>query len=76
MAELKMPKIGQTTSEYKIVSWNVAVGDQVEKGDVLCEAESDKAVTDVESYSAGVVKELHFKVGDFVEVGQVFVTLE
>lgn len=76
MTELKMPKLGQTTTEYKIVAWKVAVGDKVEKGDVLCEAESDKAITDVESYAAGVVKQLHFAVDDYVEVGQVFVTLE
>lgn len=76
MTELKMPKLGQTTTEYKITSWNVAAGDSVDKGDVLCEAESDKAVTEVESYAAGVVKAIHFEVGDYVEVGQVFVTLE
>lgn len=76
MIELKMPKLGQTTTEYKITAWNVAVGDPVEKGDVLGEAESDKAVTEVESYTSGVVKAIHFQVGDFVEVGQVFMTLE
>lgn len=76
MTELKMPKLGQTTTEYKIVAWKVAVGDTVEKGDVLCEAESDKAITEVESYAAGVVKRLHFAPEDYVEVGQVFVTLE
>lgn len=76
MTEVKMPKIGQTTTEYKITSWKVNVGDTVGKGDILCEAESDKAITEVESYAAGVVKEILFKEEDYVEAGQVFIILD
>ena len=42
MQEIKMPSAGQTTDEATIVTVNVKVGDTVKRGDVLCEAETDK----------------------------------
>ena len=42
--EIKMPSAGQTTDEAKIVAINVKIGDTVKRGDVLVEAETDKAV--------------------------------
>ena len=53
MQEIKMPSAGQTTDEATIVTVNVKVGDTVKRGDVLCEAETDKAVLPVESFAAG-----------------------
>ena len=55
MQEIKMPSAGQTTDEATIVAVHVKVGDAVKRGDVLVEAETDKAVLPVESYAAGQV---------------------
>ena len=55
--EIKMPSAGQTTDEAKIVAINVKIGDTVKRGDVLVEAETDKAVLPVESFAAGEVLE-------------------
>ena len=41
--EIKMPSAGQTTDEAKIYEIHVKVGDTVQRGDVLMEAETDKA---------------------------------
>ena len=49
MQEIKMPSAGQTTDEATIVAVHVMVGDAVKRGDVLVEAETDKAVLPVES---------------------------
>ena len=54
MTEIKMPSAGQTTDEATITTVNVKVGDTVKRGDVLVEAETDKAVLPVESFAAGV----------------------
>lgn len=56
MAELiVMPKFGLTMTEGTIASWNVAVGDQISEGDILCEIETDKLTNEFESPKAGVL---------------------
>ena len=71
--EIKMPSAGQTTDEAKIVAVNVSVGDKVKRGDVLVEAETDKAILPVESFTAGQVLDVLVKVGDPVTAGSVLV---
>lgn len=73
--EIKMPGAGQTTDEAKIVAVNVKVGDVVKRGDVLVEAETDKAVLPVESFAAGHVLDILVAVGDTVDAGTVLVAV-
>ena len=73
--EIKMPSAGQTTDEAKIVAINVKVGDTVKRGDVLVEAETDKAVLPVESFAAGEVLDILVSVGDSVDAGTVLVAV-
>ena len=73
--EVKMPSAGQTTDEAKIVAVNVKVGDTVKRGDVLVEAETDKAVLPVESFAAGQVLDVLVAVGDTVTAGSVLVVV-
>lgn len=56
MAQLiVMPKFGLTMTEGTIASWNVAVGDAIAEGDILCEIETDKLTNEFESPKAGVL---------------------
>ena len=73
--EIKMPSAGQTTDEATIASVNVRVGDTVKRGDVLVEAETDKAVLPVESFAAGVVFDVLVAEGDKVNAGSVLVVV-
>lgn len=73
--EIKMPSAGQTTDEARIFAVNVKVGDTVKRGDVLLEAETDKAVLPVESYAAGVVLDVLVKEGDDVTAGTVLAVI-
>ena len=73
--EIKMPSAGQTTDEARIYTVNVKVGDTVKRGDVLLEAETDKAVLPVESYAAGEVLDVLVKEGDDVTAGSVLVVI-
>lgn len=73
--EIKMPSAGQTTDEAKIVAINVKIGDSVKRGDVLVEAETDKAVLPVESFAAGEVLDILVSVGDNVDAGTVLVAV-
>lgn len=69
MQIIKMPSAGQTTDEATIVSVNVKVGDTVKRGDVLVEAETDKAVLPVESFAAGEVLAVLVETGKIVTAG-------
>ncbi len=75
MTEIKMPSAGQTTDEARIVSVNVKVGDTVKRGDVLVEAETDKAVLPVESFASGKVLAVLVQEDSPVTKGTVLVVL-
>lgn len=75
MTEIKMPSAGQTTDEASIVSVNVKPGDTVKRGDVLCEAETDKAILPVESFANGTVLAVRVSEGDTVTAGTVLVVV-
>lgn len=69
--EIKMPSAGQTTDEALIAKWTVNIGDKVKRGDVLVEAETDKAVLPVESYAEGIVLDILVPEGESVDAGTV-----
>lgn len=75
MTEIKMPSAGQTTDEATIVAVHVKVGDTIKRGDVLCEAETDKAVLPVESFAAGTALAVLVNEGDTVTAGTVLVAV-
>lgn len=50
-----MPKPGQMTEECLLVAWHKQVGDEVHRGDILFEIETDKSNMDVESFDDGVL---------------------
>jgi pyruvate dehydrogenase E2 component (dihydrolipoamide acetyltransferase) len=50
-----MPKLSDTMEEGTILEWKKKDGDEVHKGDVLAEVESDKATFDLEAEDDGVL---------------------
>src|ERR1051325_949488 len=56
MAEvILMPRLSDTMTEGVIASWHKKIGDNVSKGDLLAEVETDKATMDLESYKDGTL---------------------
>jgi pyruvate dehydrogenase E2 component (dihydrolipoamide acetyltransferase) len=53
MADVNMPKLSDTMEEGTVLTWKAHEGDQVKRGDVLAEVESDKASFDLEAEAAG-----------------------
>ena len=53
MPDVNMPKLSDTMEEGTIVEWKKASGDEVHKGEVLAEVESDKATFDLEAEDDG-----------------------
>src|SRR5512141_2960909 len=70
MAEtVTMPKLGFDMAEGTLVRWVKLEGDNVNKGEVLAEIETDKATVEVESSYSGVVLQHLVGQGDVVPVG-------
>lgn len=70
MAEtISMPKLGFDMREGVLVRWVKNEGEEIKKGDVLAEIETDKATVEVESTASGIVRKLLASQGDAVPVG-------
>ena len=68
---VRMPDLGQTTEELRIVEWLKAEGDSVELGESLLEVETDKATLAVEAAVAGTLLKIVHGAGETVEAGSV-----
>ncbi len=68
---IKMPDLGTTVDEVRLVSWLVREGDVVKRGDPLAEIETDKAVSELESIAEGVVLKLVIAPDSMVGKGHV-----
>ena len=73
---VKLPDIGEGTTEAEIVGWLVNVGDTVDEEDPLAEVMTDKATVEIPSPVAGTVVALNGKVGEKLAVGSDLVVLE
>ena len=73
--EIKLPQLGQTMEEGTVVSCLVKVGDEVKKGDVIFEVETDKATLEMESPAEGFVKHIICEVGQTLEVNSLMMVL-
>jgi len=65
-----MPALEMAQETGKLVSWLKKEGEQVKKGDMLLEVETDKAVVEIEAQTDGVLAGVTAKTGDVVPVGQ------
>ena len=72
--EIVMPKTGLTNTENALDKWQVSEGEQVKKGQVLAEIESEKTTMPFESPEDGIIH-LVAGEGDTVPVGGVIAHL-
>lgn len=63
-----MPRLSDTMTEGVIASWAKNIGDDVKKGDLLAEIETDKATMELESYKNGKLLYQGAKAGDKIQV--------
>src|SRR5690554_1703054 len=70
MSEVTMPRLSDTMEEGELARWLKNVGDQVEKGDVIAEIETDKATMDLEAFESGVLEKQLVEEGTVVPIGQ------
>lgn len=75
MAEVSMPRLSDTMQEGTITRWLKKPGDEVKKGDIIAEVETDKANMEVESYDAGVLEQILVNEGETAPIGQTIAVL-
>ncbi len=65
---LKMPRLGLTMSEGRVVKWLKAEGDEIKAGEEYIEIESDKSVVAHEAPEDGYLLKIIAEEGDMVEI--------
>jgi pyruvate dehydrogenase E2 component (dihydrolipoamide acetyltransferase) len=73
--EVRLPQLGQTMEEGTIVECRVKVGDEIKKGDIIFDIETDKATLEMESPADGFVKHILANVGQTLPVGELLMVL-
>lgn len=75
MAEVNMPRLSDTMREGTITRWLKKPGDQVKRGDILAEVETDKANMEVEAYDSGLLERIVVQAGETAPIGQVIAVI-
>ncbi|MCA9830569.1 MAG: dihydrolipoamide acetyltransferase family protein [Dehalococcoidia bacterium] len=70
-----MPQMGADMTEGTLVRWLKQVGDQVNRGEIIAEIETDKATVELEAFEAGILRKHVVPEGETVPVGQVIAIL-
>src|SRR5438067_1142924 len=73
---VKLPDIGEGTTEAEIVKWHVTPGQEIREEDPLVDIMTDKATVEIPAPVAGTVVAIEGDVGEKRPVGSVLVTLD
>ena len=73
---VKVPDIGEGTTEAEIIKWHVTPGQEIREEDPLVDVMTDKATVEIPAPVAGTVVAVEGAVGEKRPVGSVLVTLD
>ena len=76
MADLIMPKLGESIMEAKILRWLKKEGDSVALDEAVLEIATDKVDSEVPSPFAGTLTKILFPEGETVEIGKAIAIIE
>lgn len=74
--KIPLPKIGESTTEAKIVEWLKKPGDFIKKDEIFAVIGTDKVDSEIFSEYEGKLVEILVHVGEEVEVGKPIATME
>jgi pyruvate dehydrogenase E2 component (dihydrolipoamide acetyltransferase) len=75
MIDFTMPSLGADMEAATLMTWKIAPGDSVKRGDVVAEVETDKGLIEIEVFHNGVVEELVAQIGQKLPVGAILARL-
>src|SRR3990172_7497946 len=73
--EMKMPSPGESITEVEIARWLVSDGDYVERDQLICEIDSDKATLELNAAESGAIKIVAGE-GAVIAVGDLVCTID
>ena len=73
--DVKVPTVGESINEVTLSKWIKKDGDYVNRDEVICELESDKATFELNAEQAGVLK-TNSKEGDTLKIGDVVASID
>ncbi len=76
IAELVMPKLGESIMEATILKWHKKVGDYVKFDETVLDIATDKVDSEVPSTEQGIITEILFQVNDVVPIGAVIAKIQ
>jgi 2-oxoglutarate dehydrogenase E2 component (dihydrolipoamide succinyltransferase) len=76
IAELVMPKLGESIMEATILKWHKKVGDHVKLDETVLDIATDKVDSEVPSTVEGIITEILYNINDVVPIGTVIVRVE
>jgi 2-oxoglutarate dehydrogenase E2 component (dihydrolipoamide succinyltransferase) len=68
--EVKVPTVGESISEVTLIKWLKKDGEYVQRDEVICELESEKATFELNAEEAGTLQILA-KEGDILKIGDI-----
>ncbi|MNF59186.1 Dihydrolipoyllysine-residue acetyltransferase component of pyruvate dehydrogenase complex [compost metagenome] len=71
MIEFLMPSLGADMEDGTLIEWKKKPGDQVKRGDIIAEVETQKGLIEIEVFDEGTIGELMIQEGTKVPVGTV-----
>jgi len=74
-AEIRIPKLGMSATEVTLAEWMHEDGAQVQAGEVIYLAETDKTTTEIEAQTSGTIRQTG-REGEAYPVGELIGTIE
>ncbi len=69
MTPIVLPKSGFSSEASTVIGWNVAEGDRVEEGQLLCEVETEKTTIEITAPASGLLRKILIHEGEKRPVG-------
>ena len=75
MLEYRMPSLGADMESGFLREWHVKPGDQIRKGDIIAEVETQKGIIEIEVFEEGTIDKLLVQIDEKVPVGTLMATI-
>ncbi|PKB72900.1 MAG: hypothetical protein BZY75_04620 [SAR202 cluster bacterium Io17-Chloro-G7] len=70
-----MPQMGYDMQEGTVLKWHKKEGDEVARGDIIAEIETDKATVEYEAFTSGVLRKIIAVEGVVIPVGDLIAVI-
>ncbi|MGH2643219.1 MAG: 2-oxoglutarate dehydrogenase complex dihydrolipoyllysine-residue succinyltransferase, partial [Chitinophagaceae bacterium] len=75
IVEMKVPTVGESINEVTLLSWKKNNSEYVERDEVICELESEKATFELNAEESGLLQQVG-KEGDTLKIGEVVARID